>query len=250
MSASSDASPGFVHDLLAWYDAHGATLPWRGSTDPYRVWLAEIMLQQTQITTVAPYYAHFLDRFPTIEALAKAPIDSVLKLWEGLGYYSRARNLHRAAQQIVSERAGQFPLTAADLGSLPGIGRYTAGAIASIAYGERVAALDGNAMRVLSRIADNANDVTKPATIRHLWALAESLVPTDRPGAYNQAIMDLGRTICTSKKPRCAVCPVSTHCHAFQAGTQAQRPVKAPRIETPHYDMSAGLIRNRTGEIL
>ncbi|MHB8624993.1 MAG: A/G-specific adenine glycosylase [Aggregatilineales bacterium] len=243
-------SPNFARDLLAWYGVHAAALPWRTSHDPYRVWLAEIMLQQTQTATVAPYYARFLDRFPTVEALAAAPIDAVLKAWEGLGYYSRARNLHRAAQQIVAERAGQFPTTAAEWETLPGIGRYTAGAIASIAYGEQVAALDGNAIRVLSRIADVPDDVAHPATVRRLWALAESLVPIDHPGAYNQAIMDLGRTVCTSKSPRCGVCPVSIHCRAYQAGSQAQRPVKAPRAPTPHYDVSAGFIRNRTGEIL
>ena len=243
-------SADFARDLLAWYDVHAAALPWRVSREPYRVWLAEIMLQQTQIATVTPYYARFLERFPTVEALAAAPIDDVLKAWEGLGYYSRARNLHRAAQHIVTEHAGQFPTTAAGWETLPGIGHYTAGAIASIAYGERVAALDGNAIRVLSRIIDLADDVTRPATIRHLWTLADSLVPADRPGAYNQAIMDLGRTICTAKNPQCGLCPVSSHCRAYQAGTQRQRPVKAARAPTPHYDVSAGLIHNRAGEIL
>jgi A/G-specific adenine glycosylase len=237
-----------ITDLLAWYDEFAATLPWRNTPDPYRAWLSEIMLQQTQIATVTPYYARFLARFPTVEALAAAPLDDVLKAWEGLGYYSRARNLHRAAQQVTV--SGQFPKNAAEWQTLPGIGRYTAGAIASMVYGEAVAALDGNAIRVLSRIADLSEDVTRPATIRDLWALAELLVPADRPGAYNQAIMDLGRTICTGRKPLCNKCPVAAYCQANQAGTQSQRPVKAARAPIPHQDVIAALIFNQNGEIL
>ena len=243
-----DSAPELIADLLAWYDIHAATLPWRNTTDPYRAWLSEIMLQQTQIATVTPYYERFLARFPTVDALAAAPLDDVLKAWEGLGYYSRARNLHRAAQQVAATK--QFPHTAADWQLLPGIGPYTAGAIASMVYGEPVAALDGNAIRVLSRITNLAEDVTRPATVRHLWRVAESLVPRDRPGAYNQAIMDLGRTICTSRKPQCAQCPLAVHCQAMQAGTQLQRPVKAARAPIPHQDVIAALLINPSGELL
>jgi len=245
-----DPGAAWVADLLNWYDQHAATLPWRGVGDPYRIWLSEIMLQQTQIGTVMPYYARFTARFPTVVELAAAPLDAVLKAWEGLGYYSRARNLHRAAQIIADQYGGQFPQTAAELLMLPGIGRYTAGAIASIAYGEQAAALDGNAIRVLTRLYDIMADVTRPATVRDLWTLADSLVPADRPGAYNQAIMDLGRTVCTTRHPRCGDCPIATHCHAREAGTQAERPVKASRLPTPHVDVAAGLIRRADGSLL
>lgn len=239
----------FARDLLIWYDAQHIVLPWRGAPDPYHIWLSEIMLQQTQIATMTPYYERFLVRFPTVEALAAAPLDDVLKLWEGLGYYSRARNLHRAAQHITAA-GGHFPTNAANLQQLPGIGRYTAGAIASIAFGERVAVLDGNVIRVLSRVFDVADDVTKPATQRNLWQMAEGLVPTERPGDYNQAIMDLGRLICTPRTPDCAHCPVASYCAAFHAGSQAARPVKAPKAAAPHYDMAAGVIWNATGQLL
>ena len=201
MSARTDIH--FVADLLKWYDSARIELAWRGADDPYHVWLSEIMLQQTQISTVLPYYERFLAQFPTVQALADAATDSVLKAWEGLGYYSRARNLQRAAKQIVAEHGGQFPTSAADWLILPGIGRYTAGAIASITRGEKVAALDGNAIRVLSRLFNYAEDVTRPSSVRYMWELDESLVPADRPGAYNQALMDLGRLICLSRNPRC-----------------------------------------------
>src|SRR5215212_5496516 len=217
----------FTADLLNWYDAHAADLPFRRTHDPYRIWLSEIMLQQTQVTTVIPYFERFLARFPTVESLAAAPLDDVLKLWEGLGYYSRARNLHRAAQHIVTDHGAHFPTTAIELQALPGIGRYTAGAIASIAYNEPVAVLDGNVMRVLTRLYDIADDIAAPATQKRLWTLAESLVPPDHPGNFNQAMMELGRTICKPRQPLCAACPVSAHCLAFQRGVQSERPVKA-----------------------
>jgi A/G-specific adenine glycosylase len=240
----------FADDLLRWYDALAIELPWRGETDPYRVWLSEIMLQQTQIETVKPYYARFLHDYPGVAALAAAPLEDVLKRWEGLGYYSRARNLHRAAQQVMSDYGGQFPTRADTLQALPGIGRYTAGAIASIAFGERAPVLDGNVIRVFARLDDLPDDVTQPAILARLWALAEARLPTTRVGDYNQALMDLGRVVCKPRAPLCGDCPVRAHCRAHAAGTQPERPVKAPKAKTSHYDVAAGMIWNANGELL
>lgn len=240
----------FAADLLAWYDQHAADLPWRVSRDPYRVWLSEIMLQQTQVETVKPYYFRFLDAYPTVEALAAAPLDDVLKLWEGLGYYSRARNLHRAAQMVASELGGQFPDTPDELLRLPGVGAYTAGAVASIAFDRRAPVLDGNVIRVLSRITDLADDVAQSSTQARLWQLAEAYLPAERAGDYNQALMDLGRMVCRPREPLCAQCPVRAHCLAYARGTQRQRPVKPKRAETPHYNVVAGLIWNDEGKLL
>ena len=237
-------------DLLHWYDANKADLPWRNQPKTYRIWLSEIMLQQTQIETVRPYYRRFLENYPDIHALAAAPLSDVLKQWEGLGYYSRARNLHKTAQIVSSEFGGIFPQTAAELQKLPGIGRYTAGAIASIAYGEQVAVLDGNVIRVLSRLLDLSDDVSETATKNKLWEIAESAVPAERSGDYNQAIMELGQKICTPRNPFCGECPVQAHCQAYAKGTQAERPVKKKKAPTPHYDVTAGIIRNPQGEIL
>lgn len=197
-----------------------------------------------------PYYERFLARFPTVVALANALLDDVLKLWEGLGYYSRARNLHRAAQKVVRDYGGQFPTTAEALQALPGIGRYTAGAIASIAFAERAAVLDGNVIRVLSRVFNIADDVKQPATQRRLWEIAETLLPANRPGDYNQALMDLGRTVCKPRQPVCSQCPVHGYCEAFRLGIQEQRPVKAAPAATPHYDVAAGVIWNAAGQLL
>lgn len=240
----------FAADLLAWYDRAGVALPWRGSGDPYRVWLSEIMLQQTQIETVKPYFVRFLAVYPTVIDLAQAPLDEVLKLWEGLGYYSRARNLHRAAQKVAFEWGGVWPRDADRLLDLPGVGRYTAGAIASIAFDQRVPVLDGNVIRVLSRVEDYEGDVTSGAGRDHLWARAEARLPDTRPGDYNQALMDLGRLICKPRVPLCAECPVRAHCRAHARGTQAQRPVKPQRAPTPHYDVAAGLIWDAHGHLL
>jgi A/G-specific adenine glycosylase len=228
--------------LLGWWDADHADLPWRSTRDPYTIWVSEIMLQQTQITTVIPYYERWLARFPTVQDLAAASLDEVLKLWEGLGYYSRARNMYAAAQTIVAEWNGRFPPTAAQLQTLKGIGRYTAGAIASIAYDEPVPVLDGNVIRVLSRLTDLPDDVTTTATKKALWQIAADLVPAQRPGDYNQALMELGQTICLAQNPRCLLCPLTQQCLARQRGTQMDRPVKPPRKNTPHYDVVAGII--------
>ena len=243
----------FAAALLAWFDQQAADLPWRENErapDPYRVWLSEIMLQQTQVSTVIPYFNHFLAAFPDVHALAAAPLDDVLKRWEGLGYYSRARNLHQTARIVAGEHAGRFPVTAAELQTLPGIGRYTAGAIASICYGERVPVVDGNVIRVFARLLDLDDDVTQAATKSKLWHIAANWLPAQRPGAYNQALMELGQTICRPRAPRCDACPLRAHCAAYGAGTQAQRPVKRRKAPTPHYDVVAGIIYNEDGRLL
>ncbi|MBC6938280.1 MAG: A/G-specific adenine glycosylase [Chloroflexi bacterium] len=243
-------NPEFQTALLAWYDRHAADLPWRSTYDVYRIWLSEVMLQQTQVETVKPYYARFLAAYPTIDDLAAAPLADVLKLWEGLGYYSRARNLHQTAQRVSRELGGLFPRSADELQKLPGIGRYTAGAIASIAYGQRAPALDGNVIRVLARLTDLEADVSLPAVKQDLWALAEAGLPADRPGDYNQALMELGRVICKPRAPLCGQCPVRAHCRAHAAGTQQQRPVKTRKPPMPHYDVAAGMIWNERGQLL
>ena len=234
--------PPLASLLLPWWDTSRADLPWRRTVDPYAIWIAEVMLQQTQIATVMPYYARWLARFPTVEALAAASLDDVLKAWEGLGYYSRARNLHAAAQRIVADHGGRLPDTLTDLLKLPGVGRYTAGAVASIAYGVRAPVLDGNVIRVLSRVFDVADDVTQPATRERLWQLADDLVSATRPGDFNQALMELGQAICVPQAPRCLICPLAAICLARQRGTQLERPVRPPRKRTPHYDVVAAVI--------
>jgi A/G-specific adenine glycosylase len=228
--------------LLVWWDADHADLPWRRTRDPYAIWVAEIMLQQTQIAAVIPYYERWMARFPTVEALADAPLDDVLKQWEGLGYYSRARNLHAAAQRIVRDYGGSLPRTVDKLMKLPGVGRYTAGAVASIAFDTRAPALDGNGIRVLSRLFDVAEDVTLPATRQRLWRLAEEITPAERPGDFNQALMEFGQRICVPRNPRCLICPLSAVCLARQRGTQLERPVRPPRRRTPHHDVVAVVI--------
>jgi A/G-specific adenine glycosylase len=235
--------------LLDWYDAHARELPWRGHPDPYAIWVSEIMLQQTRVETVIPYFQKWLERFPSVFELAAAPQQEVLNLWEGLGYYARARNLHRAAQIIATDYNGELPPDAQALQALPGIGRYTAAAIASIAFGKDIAALDGNIRRVLARLFD----VTKPARSTQgeqlLWDLAEQNLPTGRAGDYNQALMDLGAIICTPKSPDCPICPLTDLCQARQLGVQEQRPVKVQKTALPHHTVTAAVIR-RNGKVL
>ena len=242
--------PDVAAPLLDWWDAGHAALPWRRTREPYAIWVAEVMLQQTQIATVIPYYERWMAQFPTVADVAAVPLAQVLKAWEGLGYYSRARHLHAAAHQIMQEHGGKMPQTVAGLQRLPGIGRYTAGAIASIAFGERAPVLDGNVTRTLTRLFDIADDVTQTATKRQLWALAERLVPAKRPGDYNQALMELGQTICTPANPGCLLCPLRHHCAAAARGTQLERPVRPPRKNTPHYDVVAGIIWREDGRFL
>jgi A/G-specific adenine glycosylase len=229
-------------NLLAWWDAGHADWPWRLSRDAYSVWIAEIMLQQTQIKTVIPYYERWMARFPNVDALAAAALDDVLKQWEGLGYYSRARNLHAAARQVKAEYDGRLPESVEELMKLPGIGRYTAGAIASIAFDRRAPVLDGNIIRVFSRLIDLPDDVTMLATRTRMWHLADAIVPADRPGDFNQALMELGQTICVPQNPHCLICPLKTICLARERGTQPERPVRPPRKRVPHYDVVAAII--------
>ena len=239
---SEDRSRSLAESLLAWWDAEHADLPWRRTGDPYAIWVAEVMLQQTQIGTVIPYFERWLARFPTVGALAAASSDEVLKQWEGLGYYSRARNLHAAARVIVSEHGGQLPGTVKELIRLPGIGRYTAGAIASIAFGLPAPVLDGNIIRVLTRFYDIDQDVSRSETRNRLWLLAGEIVPADRPGEFNQALMELGQRICLPHRPICGACPLNATCLARQRGTQLERPVRPPRKRTLHHDVVAAVI--------
>jgi A/G-specific adenine glycosylase len=221
-------------DLLAWYDRHRRVLPWRAlpgeRADPYRVWLSEIMLQQTTVAAVAPYFARFLEAFPTVRHLADAPSDEVMRLWAGLGYYARARNLHACAKAVVA-RGGRFPETEAGLRDLPGIGPYTAAAIAAIAFNRPAAAVDGNVERVVSRLVRLAEPL--PGAKSTIRAVTQAMVPTDRPGDFAQALMDLGATICTPKKPACALCPWHQQCAARQHGDMEGYPLKAEKPDRP-----------------
>ena len=228
--------------LLSWYDAERRTLPWRGMRDAYAIWVSEIMLQQTQVATVIPYYERFMARFPTVQALAAATLDEVLALWQGLGYYSRARNLHAAARIICSQHDGALPVDLKALRSLPGIGAYTAAALASIAYGQDVAAVDANVIRVICRLYDYDGDPKTGVGRRFVQAQAQALLPLGKAGDFNQAMMDLGASICLAQAPACRQCPLRSHCLAMAAGTQALRPVATPRARPPLRAMAAALI--------
>ena len=224
----------FAARVLHWYDRHGRKdLPWQNSGDPYRVWISEIMLQQTQVRTVIPYYRRFMQRFPDVSALADAPLDEVLKHWSGLGYYARARNLHHAAEIIRDRYDGRFPATIEAVSELPGIGRSTAGAILALTFGQRHAILDGNVKRVLARHAAIDGWPGRTAVARQLWDLAEARTPADRVGDYTQAMMDLGATLCTRSKPACALCPVQGDCEALALGDVARFPGRKPKKEKP-----------------
>ena len=230
---ADDLTLRFATDLVAWQKQHGrSTLPWQNTRDPYRVWLSEIMLQQTQVSTVLDYYARFLQRFPNVRALAAAELDEVLGLWSGLGYYSRARNLHRCAQQVVSDHGGEFPATALALQTLPGIGRSTAAAVASFCFSERVAILNGNVKRVLTRVLAYSADLSQAAAERALWDKAGELLPAaqDMP-AYTQGVMDLGASICATRQPQCLICPVQALCAAHRQGQPEKYPVKTRKLK-------------------
>lgn len=219
--------------LLTWYGRAGRVLPWRSTRDPYRIWLSEIMLQQTGVATVIPYYRRFLDRFPTAEALAGANIDEVISLWAGLGYYSRARNLHAAAGMVVDRHGGGFPADLDELMALPGVGRSTAGAILSIAFDRKAPILDGNVRRVLIRLYAIIEPPRSPAVERLLWQRAEELTPEDRPHDYAQAIMDLGATVCTPRRPDCPACPLTEICRARALGLEDQLPSRQEKKKVP-----------------
>ncbi len=235
--------------LLAWYRAHKRTFPWRGHPSAYAIWVSEIMLQQTRVEAVIPYFEKWMRLFPDVETLADASEQEVLNAWEGLGYYSRARNLHKAARIVVQQYHGEIPRDLDQLRRLPGIGRYTLGAIASIAFGMDIATLDGNIKRVYARIFDVSQPVDVPEGEKILWQLADEHVPRGHAGDYNQALMDLGALICVPKNPRCLICPVMELCQARQNGTQDRRPVKSPKKSVPHYIHAAGVIIER-GRVL
>ena len=235
LSARVDAVRGdFAPRLLAWQRREGRhDLPWQNTRDPYRVWLSEIMLQQTQVTTVLGYYRRFLERFPDVAALAAAPNDEVMAAWAGLGYYSRARNLHKCAQAVVERHGGAFPRSAAELAELPGIGRSTAAAIASFCFGERVAILDGNVKRVLGRLLAFEGDLASAAQEKRLWRLAEALLPEspDDMPAYTQGMMDLGASLCATRSPQCLLCPVASLCAGLAEGAPPRDPVQTQKLK-------------------
>lgn len=235
--------------LLAWYDQNRRSLPFRGTRDPYRIWVSEIMLQQTRTETVGAYYQRFLDRFPDVFSLAEAPEQDVLKCWEGLGYYSRARNLHKAAQAVVSRYQGVFPADAEALRALPGVGDYTAAAVASIAFDLPAPAMDGNLTRVLARFHGVREDVGIPSVKRHLAALARQDMPETRCGDFNQALMDLGATVCTPGTPDCGRCPLRVLCDACRAGDAEDLPVKAAAKPPTEVSLAVALVTCR-GRIL
>jgi A/G-specific adenine glycosylase len=247
--------PKMAETLLAWYDRHRRSLPWRakaGTTaDPYHVWLSEIMLQQTTVPAVKPYYETFLKRWPTVRELAEAPLNDILAAWAGLGYYARARNLHKCAQLVTERHGGRFPDDVEALRELPGIGRYTAAAIAAIAFDRPATIVDGNVERVISRL--HRIQTALPKAKEEIWELAGALTPPGppigRPGDYAQAIMDLGATICAPLKPACSLCPWQAACAAFKAGDQEGYPRKAPKAERPRRYGAAFWIVNDKGEV-
>lgn len=228
--------------LLAWYDAHGRVLPFRGTKDPYRIWISEIMLQQTRTETVGAYYTRFLERFPDVFSLAAAPEQDVLKCWEGLGYYSRARNLHKAAKRIVEQYSGDFPADLEALRALPGVGDYTAAAVASIAFDLPAPAMDGNLTRVLSRFHGVREDVGMPSVKRRLLELARRDMPQTRCGDFNQALMDLGAMVCAPGTPDCENCPLRPLCNAYQSGDADDLPVKSAAKPPKEISMAVALI--------
>jgi A/G-specific adenine glycosylase len=242
-----ESDQGFADRLLAWFDRHGRkTLPWQKDPTPYRVWVSEVMLQQTQVQTVIPYYARFMSRFPNVAALAEAPIDEVLHLWTGLGYYARARNLKACAQLLIERYGGEFPKDLESVTALPGIGRSTAGAILALSRGERHPILDGNAKRVLARVFGIAGDPGTRTVLEALWETAERCTPHERVGAYTQAIMDLGATLCTRTRPACTVCPMNRQCVAAREGRQAELPGAKRKRARPARE--AVLLIAETGE--
>ncbi|QPS71357.1 A/G-specific adenine glycosylase [Lactococcus garvieae] len=238
----------FQQDLLEWYNIHKKPLPWRKTTAAYSVWISEIMSQQTQVETVMPYYLRFIEKYPSIEALAEADDDELLKLWEGLGYYSRARNLKIAAQQVVTNFHGTFPESLEEIKSLQGIGPYTAAAIASISFGLPEPAIDGNLMRVTSRLFEIDADISKASSRKIFDQQLRELISQEHPGDFNQALMDIGSTVCTPKIAKCDICPLAEYCQARLEGTQLKYPVKSKKIKQQHLYYTAYALKNSRGE--
>ncbi len=251
LKSSSKQEPSLAQLLLRWYRRHKRDLPWRRTKDPYRVWLSEVMLQQTRVATVIPYYKQFLERFPTVDRLARAPEQELLESWSGLGYYRRARQMQAAARLIVSEYGGEFPRDFDALKKLPGIGDYTAAAISSITRGEKRAVLDGNVIRVLTRLLDDDRDSGSASVRADLHAHAQALIETAGPrsaGTFNQAMMELGATLCTPRKPQCLLCPIGDLCMARKQGAQGERPVKRRKAAIERLHLAVAIVRK--GELL
>jgi len=242
-------SKRIVEKVLSWYDRHQRDLPWRKTRNPYHIWVSEIMLQQTQVETVIPYYHRFLCQFPTVVALAEAPLDHVLKAWENMGYYCRARNLHAAARTVVEHFEGRIPKTQQGLMRLPGIGPYTAAAILSIAFQKPLPAVDANVNRILTRLLAIEEPEWRQRA-KYVSDTAKALIPKKGAGHFNQALMDIGATVCTAQKPRCEVCPIRTACEAYRQGLQEKLPLRKKRRPIPHHQVTAGVIRDRAGRIL
>lgn len=240
----------FQQDLILWFKKHQRNLPWRQNRNPYNIWVSEIMLQQTKVDTVIPYFERFISKFPTLEALAKANEDDVLKAWEGLGYYSRARNLHTATKDVLKKYHGQVPNTRKELMSLKGIGPYTAGAILSIAFNLPEHAVDGNVMRVLSRVLMIDNDISKASTRKIFEQAVSQLISVDEPSCFNQALMELGALLCSPQSPNCGDCPIRTYCRAKQTETQDQFPVKSKKGRPRPLQMVAAVLTDEQGRLL
>lgn len=248
-SAPMNHIPALRRALSQWFEAEARDLPWRKTQDPYLIWISEIMLQQTRVDQGLPYYHRFTKAFPALKDLADAPLDAVLKQWEGLGYYTRARNLHKAARHVMREYNGELPRQAELLQLLPGIGPYTAGAIASIAFGENVPVVDGNVSRVIARLFNIETSLEEAVTTKRLWELAATLLPRREPGAFNEAMMELGARVCTPRNPSCLECPFSSHCVALAKRVQEQRPVRKKKKAVPHHEIVVAAI-SRDGAYL
>jgi A/G-specific adenine glycosylase len=251
MTSELSINQDFSRRVLKWFDQYGRKhLPWQQDISAYRVWLSEIMLQQTQVTTVIPYFERFIAQFPSVQSLAAAPIDEVLHLWTGLGYYARARNLHKCAQQVVNQYGGEFPATVEALAELPGIGRSTAGAIVSIAFQQRAAILDGNVKRVLARYHAVEGWPGQSDVVNQLWEIAETYTPKKRANHYTQAMMDMGATLCTRSKPKCEQCPLREGCIAYAQGNPQDYPGKKPKKALPEKTVQLLMLRNPAGDLL
>jgi len=239
-----------VENILNWYSENKRNLPWRETSDPYKIWVSEIMLQQTRVSTAIPYYQRFLNEFPTVYDLALADRQHVLKLWEGLGYYSRARNLQDAARMVIDKYDGNLPDTLSEIKTLKGIGPYTAAAILSIAFQKPHAVVDGNVLRVLSRYFGIIDDIRNQQTKNGIQQLASEVIPHSNPGDFNQAVMELGATICLPSNPLCESCPISAACNAFKSAMTEKIPYKSPSKKIPHYDIGVGILFNNKNQVL
>jgi A/G-specific adenine glycosylase len=240
----------FQRDLISWFEKEQRDLPWRKDRDPYKIWVSEIMLQQTRVETVIPYFHQFIEQFPTLEALADADEEKVLKAWEGLGYYSRVRNLHAAVKEVKERYGGKVPNRAEEFSKLKGVGPYTTGAVLSIAYGVPEPAVDGNVMRVLSRIFLIWEDIAKVRTRKLFEEIVRLIIDKENPSYFNQALMELGALICTPGKPACLLCPVQAHCRAFHEGVQTELPVKTKKAKIKEVPIVAAVIEDETGKVL